>query len=125
MFKNNAAFSSFSVDDLAKANKFYSQTLGLKVTKEEMGHLVLHLDGGTETMIYPKGEDHVTANFTILNFLVEDIDSAVEQLSASGVKFEQYEGDLKTDEHGIFRGGPLMAWFKDPAGNILSIIQDE
>ncbi len=125
MFKNNNTFSSFSVDDLAKAGSFYSRTLGLKVTEEEMGHLVLHLNGGTDTMIYPKGKDHIPANFTILNFLVENIDTAVEQLSASGVKFEQYDGDLKTDEHGIFRSGPLIAWFKDPAGNILSIIQDE
>ncbi len=125
MFKNSNTFSSFSVDDLAKAKEFYSQTLGLEVTEEEMGHLALHLDGGTEVMIYPKGKDHAPADFTILNFLVEDIESAAKQLSASGVKFEQYDGDLKTDEYGIFRGGPLIAWFKDPAGNILSIIQDE
>jgi predicted enzyme related to lactoylglutathione lyase len=123
MFKDTKAFSGFSVDDISKAKEFYSQTLGLEVS-EAYGLLELHLTGGSKILIYPK-PNHTPATFTILNFPVEDIEEAVNQLTRRGVRFEQYEGDLKTDEKGIFRGGgPLIAWFKDPAGNILSVIEE-
>lgn len=127
MFKNTKAFSGFSVDDISKAKKFYGEVLGLDVSEEEMGILALHIEGGHDIILYPKS-NHSPATFTILNFPVEDIDGAVDKLSSRGVAFEQYEGDIKTDEKGICRGaGPLIAWFKDPAGNILSVleIQDE
>jgi catechol 2,3-dioxygenase-like lactoylglutathione lyase family enzyme len=121
MFRNTKAFSSFSVDDLQKAKKFYSETLGLEVS-EEMG-LQLHLSGGTKVFVYPK-PNHTPASFTILNFPVDNIEEAVDKLTKLGVRFEKYEGDLKTDEKGIFRGhGPTIAWFKDPAGNVLSVLQ--
>lgn len=125
MFKNTKAFGSFSVNDIEKAKGFYGKTLGLKVTQDmEMeGILNLHIDGGGEIIVYPK-ENHIPATFTILNFPVKDIENAVDELTKRGVTFEQYEGDLKTDEKGIFRGGgPLIAWFKDPAGNILSVLE--
>ena len=127
MFKAKAAFSGFSVDGLAKAKEFYTQTLGLKVDDQGMG-LRLHLPDGGTVFVYPK-EDHQPATFTILNFEVDNIDEAVDELTNRGVQFEHYEGDLKTDEKGILRGlsqnmGPDIAWFKDPAGNILSVIQD-
>ena len=127
MFKAKAAFSGFSVDSLAKAKEFYTQTLGLKVDNQGTG-LRLHLPDGGTVFVYPK-EDHQPATFTILNFEVDDIDEAVDELANRGVQFEHYEGDLKTDEKGILRGlsqnmGPDIAWFKDPAGNILSVIQD-
>ncbi len=127
MFKAKAAFSGFSVDGLAKAKEFYTQTLGLKVDDQGIG-LRLHLPDGGTVFVYPK-EDHQPATFTILNFEVDDIDKAVDELTNRGVQFEHYEGDLKTDEKGILRGlsqnmGPDIAWFKDPAGNILSVIQD-
>jgi predicted enzyme related to lactoylglutathione lyase len=118
------AFSGFSVNNIAKAKKFYGETLGLEVS-EANGLLKLHLGGATKLLIYPK-PNHVPATFTILNFPVKDIEAAVSQLSKSGVRFEHYEGELKTDEQGIFRGGgPLIAWFKDPAGNILSVLEGE
>jgi catechol 2,3-dioxygenase-like lactoylglutathione lyase family enzyme len=127
MFKAKAAFSGFSVDGLAKAKEFYTQTLGLKVDDQRIG-LRLHLPDGGTVFVYPK-EDHQPATFTILNFDVDNIDEAVDELTNRGVQFEHYEGDLKTDEKGILRGlsqnmGPDIAWFKDPAGNILSVIQD-
>jgi catechol 2,3-dioxygenase-like lactoylglutathione lyase family enzyme len=127
MFKAKAAFSGFSVDNLAKAKEFYTQTLGLKVDDPGMG-LRLHLPGGSTVFVYPK-EDHQPATFTILNFEVDDIDEAVDELTSRGVQFEHYEGDLKTDGKGVLRGlsqnmGPDIAWFQDPAGNILSVIQD-
>jgi catechol 2,3-dioxygenase-like lactoylglutathione lyase family enzyme len=127
MFKAKAAFSGFSVDNLAKAKEFYTQTLGLKVDDPGMG-LRLHLPGGGTVFVYPK-DDHQPATFTILNFEVDDIDQAVDELINRGVQFERYEGDLKTDKKGILRGlcqnmGPDIAWFKDPAGNILSVLQD-
>jgi catechol 2,3-dioxygenase-like lactoylglutathione lyase family enzyme len=127
MFKAKAAFSGFSVDDLAKAKEFYTQTLGLKVDDQGIGLRLDLPDGGT-VFVYPK-EDHQPATFTILNFEVDDIDEAVDELANRGVQFEHYEGDLKTDEKGILRGlsqnmGPDIAWFKDPAGNILSVIED-
>jgi len=122
MLKESKAFSGFSVDNTQKAKEFYGDTLGLEV-EESNGLLNLHLAGGTTVLIYPK-PNHTPATFTILNFPVDNIEEAIDRLSKSGVRFERYEGDLKTDEKGIFRGGgPLIAWFKDPAGNILSVLE--
>jgi len=122
MFKDTKAFSGFSVDDIPKAKEFYSGTLGLEVT-EENGMLTLHIAGDTPILVYPK-DNHSPATFTILNFPVDDVDRAVDELTAAGVRFEHYDLEgLKTDEHGIARGeGPDIAWFKDPAGNILSVL---
>ena len=121
MFKHTGAFSSFSVDDVPRAKRFYARSLGLSVS-DEMGGLRLHLPEGMNVFVYPK-PDHKPANFTVLNFIVEDIDVAVDELTDSGVTFERYEGSLKTDDKGVFRGeGPTIAWFKDPAGNILSVV---
>lgn len=125
MFKYTKAFSGFSVDDTQKAKDFYSQTLGLEVEELEMpGLLSLHIEGGSNVLIYTK-PNHTPATFTILNFPVENIDKAIDELTERGVKFKIYnEENFKTDEKGIFRsGGPLIAWFKDPAGNILSVIE--
>ncbi len=124
MFADTKAFSGFAVDDVQKAREFYGETLGLKVS-EEHGLLFLHIAGDRDTLVYPK-PDHVPATFTILNFPVDDIEEAVDELTARGVRFERYPGtDVETDEKGIFRGGgPLIAWFKDPAGNVLSVLQD-
>jgi predicted enzyme related to lactoylglutathione lyase len=121
--KSSRAFSGFSVNDIAKAKQFYAQTLGLDVD-EMNGMLNLKLGGGTSVLVYPK-PNHTPATYTILNFPVPDIETAVDQLTKSGVRFEQYEGDIKTDGKGIARGsgGPLIAWFKDPAGNVLSVLQ--
>ena len=124
MFKDAKAFSGFSVNDIQKAKEFYGQTLGLEIS-EAHGLLKLHLAGGTTVLIYPK-PNHTPATFTILNFPVDNIEEAVDRLMKSGVRFERYEGDLKTDEKGVFRGGgPLIAWFKDPAGNILSVLEEK
>jgi len=124
MFKDAKAFSGFSVNDIQKAKEFYGQTLGLEIS-EAHGLLKLHLAGGTTVLIYPK-PNHTPATFTILNFPVANIEEAVDRLTKSGVRFERYEGDLKTDEKGVFRGGgPLIAWFKDPAGNILSVLEEK
>jgi catechol 2,3-dioxygenase-like lactoylglutathione lyase family enzyme len=121
MFENTKAFSGFSVDDIPAAKQFYNQVLGLRVT-EDNGMLQLHLASGAEILVYPKGTAHRAANFTILNFPVPDIEAAVKQLKEHGVAFEQLPG---VDEDGISRaGGPLIAWFKDPAGNWLSVIQE-
>jgi catechol 2,3-dioxygenase-like lactoylglutathione lyase family enzyme len=123
IFKNTKAFSSFSVDDLGKAKQFYSRTLGLGVSESNEG-LTLHLSGGNEVFVYPKS-DHTPATFTILNFLVDNIDQSVDHLTEQGVHFEIYnEGELKTDKKGICRGKPEIAWFKDPAGNFLSVLKD-
>jgi catechol 2,3-dioxygenase-like lactoylglutathione lyase family enzyme len=124
MFKDTKAFSGFSVDDLQKAQKFYGQTLGLEVT-EEHGLLLLNIAGGGKIIVYPK-PNHTPATYTILNFPVEDIERAVDELTRRGVRFERYDQkELKTDEKGIHRGeGPLIAWFKDPAGNILSVLEE-
>lgn len=126
MFKNVKAFSSFSVDDVQKAKTFYGQTLGLQVSEDrEMGGLLhLHIAGGNDVLIYPKA-NHTPATFTILNFPVSNIEKAVDDLSKLGVRFEHYnQGDIKTDEKGISSGpGPKIAWFKDPAGNILSVLE--
>lgn len=127
MLQDSPAFNGFSTNDIAKTKKFYEETLGLKVTENDMGMIVLHLSGrDTEVIIYPK-DDHQPATYTILNFPVDDIDKAFDELAAKGVKFEHYPG--MTDEKGIARGlshnmGPDIAWFKDPAGNILSILND-
>lgn len=122
MLKDSNAFSGFSVDDIARAKAFYGETLGLDV-EQEHDMLDLHLGSGAAVLLYAK-PNHQPATFTVLNFPVADIEQAVDELTRRGVRFEQYEGDLKTDEKGIFRGeGPLIAWFKDPAGNILSVLE--
>jgi predicted enzyme related to lactoylglutathione lyase len=122
MFGNTRAFSGFAVDDLGAAQKFYGETLGLN-TSEQYGLLTLHLAGGRDTLVYPK-PDHVPATYTILNFQVDDIDAAVDELVSRGVQLERYEG-MGQDAKGINRaGGPYIAWFKDPAGNILSVLQE-
>ena len=122
MFKDTRAFSGFSVDDIPKAKAFYGKTLGLDVS-EENGMLNLHIAGGGTVLVYPK-PNHTPATFTILNFPVSNIEQVVDELTRRGVRFEHYEGELKTDEKGIFRGeGPLIAWFTDPAGNILSVLE--
>jgi predicted enzyme related to lactoylglutathione lyase len=127
MLDATKAFSSFAVNDRDAAKRFYGETLGVEVTEEEGNdHLLsLHVAGGTPVMVYAK-PDHEPAGFTVLNFPVDDIESTVNELAGRGVEFERYEGtDLATDEKGIFRGGgPTIAWFKDPAGNVLSLIQD-
>ena len=141
MFKDSKAFSSFSVDDLEKAKEFYRETLGLEVMEDRgMDLLHLKLTGGSQVMIYPKGSEHTPATFTVLNFIVDDIEIAVDGLAEKGVEFEQYDNEyMKTDEKGIAKrdgsprsageagqNGPVgMAWFKDPAGNILSVLQEK
>jgi len=124
MFKDAKAFSSFSVNDVQKTKEFYGQTLGLKISETAEG-LELNPAGGNTVFIYPKS-NHTPASFTVLNFRVDDIEKAVEELTTLGVRLEKYDQpDLKTDEKGIMRGpGPQIAWFKDPAGNILSVIQE-
>lgn len=124
MLRDSHAFSGFSVDDVTTARAFYGETLGLEVA-EENGMLTLDLASGGRVLVYPK-PDHAPATFTVLNFPVPDIEAAVDWLSERGVRFERYEGtDLETDPRGIFRGGgPLIAWFTDPAGNVLSVLQD-
>jgi catechol 2,3-dioxygenase-like lactoylglutathione lyase family enzyme len=121
VFAHTKAFSGFAVDDLDAAREFYGETLGLDIS-ERNGLMFLHLAGGCQTLVYPK-PDHSPATFTILNFPVDDVDAAVEELGRRGVSFERYEG-FDQDDKGIFRGeGPRIAWFNDPAGNILSVLQ--
>jgi predicted enzyme related to lactoylglutathione lyase len=121
MFANTPAFSGFAVDDLEEAKRFYGETLGLNVSDGPMGVLSLELAGDRPTMIYPK-PDFAPATYTILNFQVDDVDAAVDELTARGVEMERYEG-FGQDEKGIARdSGPTIAWFKDPAGNILSVL---
>lgn len=124
MFKNITPFSGFSVNDIPKAKEFYGGVLGLDLS-DSNGIITLHLAGGGKIIIYPK-PNHVPATFTILNFPVPRVEEAVKELTARGVRFEIYtEGPLKTDESGIFRGGgPVIAWFKDPAGNFLSVLEE-
>ncbi|KAA9038158.1 VOC family protein [Ginsengibacter hankyongi] len=124
MLKRAKAFSGFSVNDLQKAKKFYSEILGLEVVDNPMGLIELQIEGSNKILIYPK-PNHAPATFTILNFPVDSIEQAVAELTARGVVFEQYK-ELKTDEKGISRNppGPKIAWFKDPAGNILSVIEE-
>ncbi|MGX1564590.1 VOC family protein [Streptomyces sp. NPDC055506] len=122
MFGTTKAFSGFSVNDIDAARTFYGDTLGLRVS-EENGLLFLHIAGDRDTLVYPK-EDHTPATYTILNFPVDDIEAAVDELGRRGVRFERYD-HLKADDKGIFRGGgPLIAWFTDPAGNVLSVLQE-
>ena len=123
MFKDTKAYSGFSVDDIPRARQFYGDTLGLE-TSEDHGMLTLHIAGDRATLVYPK-EDHTPADYTILNFPVDDIDAAVDALAEKGVEFERYEG-FEQDEKGIARGpeGPPIAWFKDPAGNILAVLEE-
>jgi catechol 2,3-dioxygenase-like lactoylglutathione lyase family enzyme len=126
MLTNTKAFSGFAVDDLAKAREFYGDTLGLKtsVLSEEQGLMTLHLAGDRDTLVYQK-PGHTPADYTILNFPVDDIDKTVDELSARGVSFERYDG-FEQDEKGVFRGGgPHIAWFRDPAGNVLSVLQEQ
>jgi catechol 2,3-dioxygenase-like lactoylglutathione lyase family enzyme len=125
MFADTKAYSGFAVDDLEKAQEFYGETLGLRtsVLDSENGLLVLHLAGDRDTLVYRK-PDYAPASYTILNFPVDDIEEAVDELAARGVSFESYDG-FEQDEKGISRGnGPNIAWFKDPAGNILSVHQE-
>ncbi len=123
MFQDSPAFSGFSVDDVPAARRFYAEVLGLRVS-EEHGMLRLHLSGGAEVLVYPKGDQHVPATFTVLNFPVPDVERAVDELTGRGVRFERYDAMAQDqDERGIFRGGgPLIAWFTDPAGNVLSVL---
>jgi catechol 2,3-dioxygenase-like lactoylglutathione lyase family enzyme len=123
MFKDTKAFSGFSVNDIAAAREFYANTLGLDVS-ESNGMLNLRLGGGGTVLVYPK-PNHQPATYTVLNFPVPDIEAAADALADRGVRFERYEG-MPTDDRGIFRGGgPLIAWFTDPAGNVLSVLESE
>jgi len=127
MLKDSNAFSSFSVDDIEKAKDFYQDTLGLEVKTVKMGIdlLEIHTSGNNPIMVYPK-EDHKPATFTVLNFPVDDLEKTVDELITRGIKFEQYDwGDMKTNEKGIMKGngyGPDIAWFADPAGNIIGVM---
>ena len=126
MLKDSPTFSSYSINDLDKAIEFYGTTLGLNVEKMSIG-LSIKLEGGGDIFLYPK-QDHAAATFTVLNFKVGDIDATVDELISKGVTFEQYTGEMATDRKGIMRSpdpsrGPTIAWFKDPAGNILSVLQ--
>jgi predicted enzyme related to lactoylglutathione lyase len=122
MFASTEAFSGFAVDDMDAARAFYEETLGIRATTE-YGLMTLHLAGDRPTLVYPK-PDHEPATYTILNFKVADIDAAVDELTARGVQMTRYDG-FEQDERGIFRGGgPYIAWFKDPAGNVLAVLQE-
>ena len=124
MFAQTKAFSGFAVDDVEQAKRFYGDTLGLE-TSEENGLLTLRIAGDRPTLVYPK-PDHTPADYTILNFPVDDIDAAVDELVSRGVELERYGPDFDQDERGIMRGnGPDIAWFRDPAGNVLSILRPE
>ncbi len=124
MLADSKAFSGFSVDDPERARSFYADVLGLEVS-EQNGMLTLHLGGGTDVLVYPK-PTHAPASFTVLNFPVPDVEAAVDALTERGVRFERYAGTpMETDAKGVFRqGGPLIAWFTDPAGNVLSVIEE-
>jgi predicted enzyme related to lactoylglutathione lyase len=126
MFDNTKAFSGFAVNDITAAKNFYGKVLGLNVTENKMGILELHLANGAKVIIYPK-PNHVPATFTILNFAVKNLGQAMDDLTSRGVKFEIYNDEyFKTDDKGVFRGGgPLIAWFKDPSGNIISVLEDQ
>ncbi|WP_412469096.1 VOC family protein [Pedobacter sp. KLB.chiD] len=125
MLQNSKAFSSFSVDDVQQAKEFYQGVLGLEVNDKQMGVIEVAVSGSSNILLYPK-PNHVPATFTVLNFPVENIEQTVDELIAKGVKFEIYNQEsIKTDQKGISRGngGPAIAWFRDPAGNILSVLQ--
>ncbi len=125
MLTKSKAFSSFSVNDLQKAKAFYQEILGLNVTDNPMGLIEIQMEGGNKILVYPK-PDHVPATFTVLNFPLKNMEQTVDELIGKGVSFEQYGGQIQTDEKGISRGngGPTIAWFKDPAGNIFSVIEE-
>lgn len=124
MFQDSKAFSGFAVKDIEAAKAFYGRTLGQDVRDGPMGLMELHLAGGTTVLVYPK-EDHVPATYTILNFPVDDVDRAVDKLTAAGVTMERYGTEFGQDEKGIARGnGPDIAWFKDPSGNILAVLSE-
>ncbi|MEU4639951.1 VOC family protein [Micromonospora sp. NPDC023814] len=125
MFTDTKAMSSFAVDDVDRAQRFYADTLGLRVSRDDAmgGLLTLHVAGDRDILVYPK-EDHTPATYTVLNFPVDDIDRAVDELTGRGVRFERYPG-MPQDDKGVMRGqGPSIAWFTDPAGNILSVLQE-
>lgn len=126
MLAKSRAFSGFSVDDIRTARAFYAETLGLDVTDTPPhGLLTLHLGSGARVILYPKS-DHTPATFTVLNFPVADVDKAVDELTRRGVRFERYDdAAIKTDERGIMRGNPTIAWFRDPAGNVLSVLSED
>lgn len=126
IFTGAKAMSSFSVDDLSKAKDFYATTLGLKVTEDtKMQTLMIHVSAATRILVYPKGPAHAPATYTVLNFPVDNVEGAVDDLASRGIRFERYEG-FNQDEKGIARGNSTaIAWFKDPAGNILSVLQDK
>jgi catechol 2,3-dioxygenase-like lactoylglutathione lyase family enzyme len=124
MLRDAKSFSSFSSNDIPAAKRFYADTLGLEV-EEQMGGLALHLGVGADVFVYPK-DDHVPATHTVLNFVVDDVEAAVDRLTEAGVRFERYDGEITTDQKGIARDpgrGPAIAWFKDPAGNTLSVLE--
>ncbi len=122
MFASTEAFSGFAVDDMEAARAFYGDTLGIR-TSSEHGLMTLHLAGERPTLVYPK-PDHTPAQYTILNFRVDDVEQAVDELATRGVRLERYDG-FEQDERGIFRGGgPFIGWFKDPAGKVLSVLQE-
>lgn len=124
MFGQTKAVSSFSVNDLQKAKEFYHGKLGIEISEGNMGILTLHISGGGKIFIYPK-PNHEPATFTVLNFPVPDVEKTVDELIDLGITFEQYEGEIKTNEKGIASGnGPKIAWFKDPSGNILSVLEE-
>jgi catechol 2,3-dioxygenase-like lactoylglutathione lyase family enzyme len=129
MFKDTQAFSGFSVNDMAAAKKFYGETLGLDLGEDQMG-FTLKIAGGNSIFVYQK-DNHEPATFTILNFPVDDIDKTIDELTAKGVKFEHYDNlGFDQDEKGVARGlatnmGPDIAWFKDPAGNVLAVLQEK
>jgi catechol 2,3-dioxygenase-like lactoylglutathione lyase family enzyme len=125
MLDLSGAFSGFSVDDVPTAARFYGEVLGLEV-REDHGMLFLHLGSGAQVLVYPKGPAHTPATYTVLNLPVPDVTAAVAELRGRGVESQRYEGtDVQTDEDGVFRGGgPLIAWFTDPAGNVLSVIEE-
>lgn len=129
MFKDAKAFSSFSTNDLVKTKEFYCETLGLTVSDDNpMGFLELHLATGGKVLIYPKGDQHTPATYTVLNFPVPDVERAVDELTAKGIVFEHYTGELQTNEKGIAGGddrGPKIAWFKDPSGNVLAVLEEK
>jgi predicted enzyme related to lactoylglutathione lyase len=127
MLKHSKAFSGYSANNIPKAKEFYAEVLELEVKDNPMGVIELNIEGGNKIIIYPK-PDHVPATFTVLNFPITNIDDAVDELIKKGIVFEQYEAPIKTDEKGICRSdgrGPNIAWFKDPAGNILSLVEDK
>lgn len=126
MLQQSKAFSSYSVNDLAKAKRFYGDILGLTIVDNPMGIIELHWENGNKIILYPK-PDHLPATFTVLNFPVNDLEATVDTLMEKGITFEQYDGEIKTNKKGIFRSegnGPNIAWFKDPSGNILSVIEE-